>query len=134
QTILGLAVVPASASRLPPQTRFVSGSVQLSGAWAGVVNVECSIEHARRIAAAMFAIPAAEVTAEQFQDAVGEMTNIVGGNLKGVLPRPCEMSLPTVVDGLEYTLRVPTRTQPVVRIHFECEGLPLSVAIMKHEA
>jgi chemotaxis protein CheX len=39
-------------------------------------------------------------------DALGELANMIGGNLKSVLPRGVSLSLPSVVQGNSYSLRV----------------------------
>ena len=47
----------------------------------------------------MFDVEIEEVSPADVLDAVGELVNIVGGNLKGMLPSPTGLSLPSVTDG-----------------------------------
>jgi CheY-specific phosphatase CheX len=63
------------------------------------------------------------------QDALGEITNMTGGNIKALLPGACHLSLPAVVEGTSYTIRVPS-TRIVTRVPFECEGMHGAVSIM----
>lgn len=77
--------------------RFVSAAVSVTGVWDGDVVVTCSESGARQVTAALLAVELDEVTPDDVTDAVAELTNIIGGNLKGRLPEPCAMSLPRVV-------------------------------------
>jgi chemotaxis protein CheX len=110
--------------------RTVSASVQISGAWEGVVHLQCAATLAAQAAATMFGIGPAEVRADQIQDALGELANMVGGNIKALLPEPSRLSLPTVVDGVGYTVRVPGRVREVVRVPLACRGDPLVVVVL----
>ncbi|MCU0705946.1 MAG: chemotaxis protein CheX, partial [Fimbriiglobus sp.] len=48
---------------------------------------------------AFFDTPSAEVTPAELADALGELANMVGGNLKALLPDGCRLSLPSVEPG-----------------------------------
>ena len=75
----------------------VSAAVSVTGAWRGHVVVECSTAASRSVAAALMGIEAAEVTDADVVDALGELANIIGGNVKSLLPAPSALSLPHVV-------------------------------------
>jgi len=75
----------------------VCAAVSVTGAWRGHVVVECSSTASRRAAAALFGIEPAEVSGDDVADALGELANIIGGNVKVLLPAPCALSLPYVV-------------------------------------
>lgn len=108
---LGTEVVRAAS---PPPTdasaRTFLSSVQIEGGWEGVVQLHGSERLAIRAAARMFGTPESETTLEQAQDAFGELGNMIGGNAKALLPGTCRLSLPTVVVGRDYSVRVPSRT------------------------
>ncbi|WP_435768362.1 chemotaxis protein CheX [Nocardioides sp. SYSU DS0651] len=77
-----------------------SAAVTVSGGWQGVVTLELEEQAARRLTAEMLAIPAVdEVSDGDVADAVGELVNMVGGNLKGIMPGPSDLSLPAVAAG-----------------------------------
>jgi chemotaxis protein CheX len=63
-----------------------------------------TVNHA---AEAMFAAEAGSLSWDEVSDALGELTNMVGGNIKGLLPAPSTLSIPSVAGGESYTLRVP---------------------------
>ncbi len=128
-SVLGVGLV--SLSGFPPTAeRVVSGCVQFTGAWEGAVTIECSTELARRAAAIMFGLKAGQVSAADTQDAIGELANMTGGNVKTLLPEPCRLSLPTVVEGTDFTTRMPGG-ELVTTVAFDCEGSLLVVRLLK---
>ncbi|HVK29188.1 MAG TPA: chemotaxis protein CheX [Nocardioides sp.] len=90
---------------VPPRTPFDatgvwSSSVTVSGGWAGVVTVELDEGVAQQLSARMLALPDDEpVTDGDIADAVGELVNMVGGNVKSLMPGPSVLSLPAVAAG-----------------------------------
>lgn len=75
----------------------VSASVSVTGAWWGHVVIRCSSTAARNAAAALLGVELHDATNEDVTDAVGELANIIGGNVKCLLPEPCALSLPSVL-------------------------------------
>ena len=97
----GEAMVPDSF-----EPDFMSGCVQITGAWQVAVTVDCSIGLARQIAAIMFGVEVSETMPDQVSDALGEFTNIIGGNIKSFFPEPSNLSLPAVAEGIDCYFRV----------------------------
>jgi chemotaxis protein CheX len=87
-----LLVVPPAD---PP--RDVTASVSVTGAWQGHIVVSCSAPASRSVAGALLGVDLADVTPEDVTDAVGELVNIIGGNVKGLMPEPSALSLPVVL-------------------------------------
>lgn len=103
-TMLNLDVVraePASSLRESPLA-----AVQIAGQWMGSVMLGLSPDVATAAAAAMLQIPADRVTDDDRQDVAAELVNMIGGNLKSLLPAPSFLSLPTIVSGREFGLHV----------------------------
>ena len=113
----------------PPQPMLM-GSVHLNGDWEGAVTLNCSAALARQLTATLFGISEQSTTPEQTQDALGELTNIVGGNIKGLLPVQSQLSLPAVTEGNDYLSLVP-ESRVVSKVAFECLGEPLFVVLLK---
>jgi chemotaxis protein CheX len=90
-----------------PDDANVTGSIHVTGPNDHLVSLETTLGGARTFAAAMFGMPEDEVSEEEVSDAVGELTNMVGGNIKGLLPQPSQLSLPVVASGHVQALRVP---------------------------
>lgn len=81
------------------RTTEVSASVSVTGAWRGHVVLSCSANAAKKAAGALLGVEFDEVTTEDIADALGELANIIGGNVKSLLPEPCALSLPHVLVG-----------------------------------
>ena len=79
------------------QPAEVHSSVSITGAWTGHLVFASSAVGARRAAAAFLSVAPAEVTPADVTDVLGELANIVGGNVKAMLPAGCSLSLPRVV-------------------------------------
>ena len=112
--------------------RTITSCVQLAGAWEGSVLLYCTAKLARRMASVMFGMSEEDLGNDEIEDAMGELGNMVAGNIKILLPKPCELSLPTVVDGLDYRLIVP-RSLVYSKLLLECEGEPLLVTLLERE-
>ena len=109
-----------------------AGVVQISGAWDGAVTVQCSAKAARHAARTMFGLSDEDVSLSDLQDALGELTNMTGGNIKALLPETCYLGLPVVVEGVDYRFRLPG-SAPVRRSTFKA-GDELIVVTMLERA
>lgn len=98
-SFLGLDVVPSGVDATALATGATTGQVQISGGWNGSVLLACSAPLARLAATAMFDMTDDDVGDEEIADAIGELVNMIGGNLKGLLPGPSRLSLPSVTGG-----------------------------------
>lgn len=112
---------------------MLMGAVHLNGDWEGAVTLNCSATLARHLTATLFNIPEQSATLEQTHDVLGELTNIVGGNIKGLLPVASQLSLPAVTEGSDYLAVLPTG-RIVSKVAFECLGEPLFVVLLRNEA
>jgi chemotaxis protein CheX len=90
-----------------PDEERLTGCVHITGEWRGAVLVEASDELSREAASAMFATPVADLSADEIADSLGELANMIGGNVKSLLPGPSTLSTPTVAQGPAYMLRMP---------------------------
>ncbi|HWJ81090.1 MAG TPA: chemotaxis protein CheX [Nocardioides sp.] len=104
ETLLGDAA-PLMTRLVPARAPFDSAgvwsaSVSVSGGWQGIVTVELTEYVAGALAATMLALPEGlEVVDADIADAVGELVNMVGGNVKSLMPGPSVLSLPSVAAG-----------------------------------
>jgi len=90
----------------PPDHDMLLATVHIAGEWTGSVVLALSPEMARVSASAMLAMPEAEVASSDEQEVASEIANMIGGNLKSLLPGPSFLSLPTIVSGREFGLQV----------------------------
>lgn len=73
--------------------------VVIGGAWDGRIRIETSQALAREATAALFGLPEDEIDDELIADAIGELANIIGGNIKALLPSPSHLGLPRPIEG-----------------------------------
>ncbi len=72
----------------------VLASVSVSGGWNGRVVVECSAPLARLVTSQLLLTTEDQLLDEDVRDVVGELANVIGGNVKSVMPGPSTLSLP----------------------------------------
>lgn len=109
------------------------GCIHVAGPEGGVVTLECPAALAREAASTMFQIPQATVGPDDAQDALGELTNIMGGNFKALLSDGHQLSLPTVVEGRDFRARF-IGTRLAVRVAFDCTGRRLVASFFRDGA
>lgn len=109
ESFLSLTLLPHPLGDTAPDVSgpTLTGCVSVSGSWAGSVFVQCGAEQAREAAEAMFGAEPGGLSDDEVSDAFGELTNMIGGNVKSLLPAPSQLSLPSVAAGDSYTVRVP---------------------------
>jgi chemotaxis protein CheX len=93
-TVFGVEPLPAPAA--PGERAGRMARVCIFGEQASVVTVSCSEAVARHVAAEMLALPDALLSADEVDDALGEIANMAAGNLKALLPAGHHLSLPDV--------------------------------------
>ena len=118
--------IPESAAT--NEWHSASATVQISGSWNGSVILSCSAGLARKAAAAMFELAEDNLDDGEVADALGELVNILGGNLKCLLPEPSQLSLPTVSLGAAHMVTVPGAGL-LDHAELECEGGRLHIAV-----
>jgi chemotaxis protein CheX len=133
ETTLGLPVERESTGAAANQPRSKTACIQISGAWNGVIVLNCPVKAARQAASVMFETDPAKVTAADESDAVAELANMIGGNIKGLLPETCSLSLPVVVEGGEPSIQI-SNSRVVSNNRFACGSETVSVTILEQAA
>ena len=110
------------------QPSEVHSSVSISGSWTGHVVYASSTTAARKAAAAFLAMEPGEVSQEDLSDVLGELANIVGGNVKAMLPAGCFLSLPQVVMAPETATKYPN-AERISGLYGVWEGEPVNVSM-----
>jgi chemotaxis protein CheX len=131
QSVLGVDCVQSADF---PQTSAgcLATCVQITGAWQGAVILSCPEAFAARAATVMFDTPVEDRKLTDMQDAIAELTNMIGGNLKGLLPvtDACQLSLPAVIAGADFTTRIPG-SRLIHRIALDCGGQTIVVNVLE---
>ena len=93
---------------LPGGTHQVVGSVSMAGTVSGTVNIYVSDKFARVITADMLGMELDEVdNDEEVHDVVGELSNMIGGDLKSRLCDAgfeCNLSIPSITSGMNFQI------------------------------
>jgi len=78
-----------------PPAEVVSAWVDIIGPWRGSVVVTCAPATAQALTeSVLMARPPTVVDDEDVADALGELANVLGGNIKSVLPGESKLGLP----------------------------------------
>jgi chemotaxis protein CheX len=123
-TMLDMEIVPGAPNfehDFPGHFDGVVSFVGMAGAWLGTGGLSCDASFARRIAASflMMDFPAVD---DDVLDAIGELTNIIIGNVKGTIEQsvgPMALSTPTCIVGHDLTAHSLGRHRWTV-ISFRC--------------
>jgi hypothetical protein len=86
---------------VPMDGHDVAAWVDVDGPWRGRASLETSSESAASLTRALLRLPESEQVAdEDLVDALGELANVVGGNVKALLPEQGTLGLPRVATTL----------------------------------
>lgn len=123
--------VPVPAEQHGDAADRVTASIAIGGAWVGTVVLGCPRSLATLAAAGMFDVAVTDLDERDVLDAMGEIANVVGGSVKGVVSSlgDCTLSLPIVSVGAQ----VVPGSHAVVRVSFACAGTPWSCDVRTHE-
>lgn len=124
---LGLPLERVEQQQPAARSELMAGKVELCGAWNGAIELRCAVEVVQRAAAVMFGLPPEGVEAPHLRDVLGELTNVIGGNIKRLLPKPTDMSTPSfeASGGGEQGANA-------VRLLCDCEGGQVEVLLIEH--
>jgi chemotaxis protein CheX len=124
---------PVAPSELPVHW---TAAITVSGGWQALVLMQFSETAAHEIARRMLGLGADEVPVlDDLTDSLGELVNVIGGNVKSLMPGPSQLSLPLVAQG---TVAVPGRSELVEATRLDIEWLDqpvrLSVSVASSDA
>jgi len=103
-----------------------SAAVTISGGWEAQCTVWLTEGGARAVTARMLMCDEADVTDDDLRDALGELVNMVGGNVKSLAASTASLSLPLVGHG---DLTPASHLDEVVRLDLTWLGDPVRVSV-----
>ncbi|BHH83361.1 chemotaxis protein CheX [Desulforhopalus sp. 52FAK] len=115
---------------IEPLNKSITGVIGLAGTHKGVLAIHFPHPVAMAITGSFLGMEVEEVN-EDVEDAVGELANMLGGNVKAILSdngRDIDLSLPSVVSGENYDFQ-PTKEVDRVVIPFKCDAGEFSVEL-----
>ncbi len=111
--------------RVDPPADAVSSWVDVDGPWRGRVVLTTGRQTAEDLAVVLFGDETPDrLDADDIADALGELANVVGGNVKAALPGPSRLGLPEVG-------AAPPAGDPadVCRVDVSWRGQPLTISV-----
>ena len=87
----------------------IVGSVSFAGEVNGNPCLQVSCDFARTMTAAMLEMELAEVEGEEIKDVIGEVSNMIGGNLKSSFcdsGLSCSLSIPYITTGKDFKIDI----------------------------
>ena len=130
-TMLGMGAVLSAAADAPEEC--LTASVQFVGEWRGVVLLTCGAQLARRFTARLMQASSGAGEAaskDDISDTLGEVVNMIGGNLKSVLPVGVVLSIPSVIEGRDFALRICGGNEFKTN-HFLCEDGAFEITLVR---
>ncbi len=103
--MMDIAVAGEPLLELAPLKQSITGMVGLAGVCRGVLAVHFPKQVALDVTSSFLGMEVEEINAD-VQDAIGEIANMLGGNLKTILSdrgKDIQLSLPSTISGDEYT-------------------------------
>lgn len=126
-----IVALPGDGSDAMTGTRMVA-SVSISGEWTGHLMIIAGTECAKAIAGSMFQMEPDEISTAEVADALGEIANMVGGSVKGMVGVAAALSLPQVV--LDASALVNPDAQKLVCVNALWNGRPLEVSLWERSS
>jgi chemotaxis protein CheX len=91
--------------------------------------LECDRREACQFAGRFLSMDSPEAVTDDVRDVLGELANMIGGNIKSAVAAGLSLSMPSVTDGSDYGLRV-CGSQVQDRLSFQCEDGPFWVTLL----
>lgn len=102
--MMDISVAGEPMDQLGPLKQSITGMVGLAGTHKGLLAVHLSRQIALDVTSNFLGMDVVEIN-EDVQDAIGEIANMLGGNLKTILSdrgKDIQLSLPSTISGDEY--------------------------------
>ncbi|CAB4712431.1 MAG: chemotaxis protein CheX [Actinobacteria bacterium] len=112
-----------------PQPGPIEGwtaAVTVTGAWEAMVLVTLGDRLSRTMTGRMLGIADDESSSEDLTDALGELVNVIGGNVKSLMAGPSTLSLPLVAQG---AISTTSHLEEACRVDLTWSGDPLRVTV-----
>ena len=131
QTLLNASVSVLEAEEGTPvgtPAFALTAAIYYAGLWQGALLIECSEPQARAWSSHIMDLP--DPSSEDARDGLGELANVLAGNLKPLLPPGVSISIPSVVAGSDYIVHV-LRDHALDRVVFADERGPFRVTFAR---
>ncbi len=117
-TMMDLEVSPSHEHWAPSADRLTA-AIRFSGAWSGAMLFECDPWQACRFAGLFLSMAPPDAVNDDVRDVLGELANMIGGNIKCTVAMGLQLSMPTVSAGEEHRALV-REFEVEDRLAFQC--------------
>lgn len=121
--MFGIPIETSSRCSGEPNASAWQASITIDGEWNAEVQTIIPEKLASQITCTMFSMTPDELTDSDMQDAMGEVVNIIGGNIKGIVGLESNLSLPCVAQYQDLL------ADADLKIGFDCEREQLLVLV-----
>lgn len=130
RTMIETETWPLAETPSPVHEHPIVGAVYLAGEWRGALLLETWTEQAVVWTHRLMSVPEPLSLDDDVRDCVGELTNMVAGNLKSLLPVETVLSMPSVIEGRQFTLRLIGDHQKI-KVDFASPEGPFSITLVQ---
>lgn len=130
-TLLGYEINPLPGSYDLTSEDTISGSIQVTGKWNGTILLSLPSTLVNMLTETLFSLESGKASIEEKKDAVGELINMIGGNIKAVLPQPSLLSAPLMT--LEGQQPYFPATKIVTHCQFEYNEKTFALSLYEQE-
>lgn len=114
--MMEISVAGESIKKLGPLKQSITGMVGLAGTHKGILAVHFPKQIALDVTSSFLGMDVEEMN-EDVQDAIGEIANMLGGNLKTILSdrgKDIQLSLPSTISGDAYNFSSQADTEQLI--------------------
>jgi CheY-specific phosphatase CheX len=129
-TMINTETWPLVETPSPYPEHPIVGAVYLAGGWRGAILLETSAEQAFAWTQKLMSVPPPQSLDDDVRDCIGELTSMVAGNLKPLFPAETALSMPSVVEGRQFTLRLVGGHQKI-KVDFSANEGPFSITLVQ---
>jgi len=129
---LGLSVGPGTqATNNTGAERIWTSYIKVSGPWQGAILLECPESIVRHASVMLFATDGATAADEEFEDAVNELTEMLGKKMRSMLPETTKLSRPSVIGSNDENGTALAGMHGLATLTLDCEGRPIRIALFE---
>ncbi len=92
--------------RWPPREELVTAAVYFTEPWKGAMGLECVLPLAFEFTSRLMSVSLPTSVDADVCDSMCELVNMIAGNFKALMPAETGISIPSVVKGRDYLLRL----------------------------
>jgi hypothetical protein len=130
---LGLNIAPIDeTTNHKPEEKTWSSCINISGAWHGALVLECPESIVRHAAAMLFSSDGEETSNEDIQDALKELSVMIGKRMRPILPESSKLSRPSIVAEADRAEVLHSHAE-LTDLQLTCEGRPIRIALLKRD-